>query len=107
MSKKWMTAEDIAAKEKARLARERATMIQGAKNYAGADRTDPFAFSRAMSHINNGVASFRRPENRELSVEQGDAFYQATPYREGRTMIGSNGQPQEYSVVRYMNVQRP
>ena len=32
----------------------REKQIAGAKLYAASDRSDPFAFSRAMSHINNG-----------------------------------------------------
>jgi hypothetical protein len=35
----------------------RRRMIEGAHRYASAMRSDPFAFNRAMSHINNGVCS--------------------------------------------------
>lgn len=108
MSKKWLTPEEIAQKEKERLARERARMIAEGRNYAKSDRTDPFTFNRVMSHIDNGVATYRRDRGREIvEVEQGDAFYKASPYREARTMISYDGKPTTYDVVRYMNVSRP
>lgn len=108
MSKKWMTPEEFAQKERERKARERARMIASGRDYAKSDRTDPFTFSRVMSHINSGVASYRRDKGRDIcEVDQGDAFYKATPYREARTMIGYDGKPTTYDVMRYMNVSRP
>ena len=47
----------------------RQRMIEGAKRYAAADRSDPFAFNRAMTHINNGVAG--------LLPNGEDGFYNA------------------------------
>ena len=69
--------------------------IEAAKRYAEADRTDPFTFSRAMTHMANGIAGF---------TEKGeDAFYSADDYVETRvTAAGS-----EYPVVVYRNVVRP
>lgn len=109
-SKKWTTPEEFAQKERERLVRERSQMIEAARQYAKADRTDPFAFNRAMSHVNNGVASFRRPASERgaaFEVSQGDGYYKATPYREARTLVGYDGKPSTYDVVRYNNVSRP
>ena len=55
--------------------------------YAEADRSDPFTYSRIMSHIANGVCDDKdRGE---------DARYKA------ERVIGTNGR------VHYINVQRP
>jgi hypothetical protein len=69
--------------------------IEAAKRYAAADRTDPWAFSRAMTHMANGIAGF---------TEKGeDAFYSADDYIETKvTLAGS-----EYPVVVYRNIVRP
>jgi hypothetical protein len=76
--------------------------VEAAKRYAAADRSDPFAFSRAMTHINNGVAS---------ALGDGrDAAYDATETTETRRlpdglkfMDGSN----EWNVPAYRNMVRP
>lgn len=41
------------------------TMLEGAVRYAEADRSDPFAFHRAVSHIKNGVATMYDQQGRE------------------------------------------
>lgn len=48
---------------------QRQRQIEGAKRYASAMKSDPFAFNRAMSHINNGVCS--------LTDKGHDAHYDA------------------------------
>jgi hypothetical protein len=35
---------------------DRALLERYARNYAAADKNDPFAFNRAMTHIKNGIA---------------------------------------------------
>ena len=69
--------------------------IEAAKRYAAADRTDPFAFDRAMAHMVSGVCGFT--ENGQ------DAFYSADEFIEERvTLTGIT-----YPVTVYRNVVRP
>lgn len=79
-------------------------MIQGARRYAQADKSDPFAFSRAMSHINSGVArpSFDGNGNRH------DAYYDAQEAREKRVSSRpfSDGST-TYDVTVYRDMKRP
>lgn len=73
-------------------------MIKGAQFYARADRSDPFAFNRAMTHLNNGVANvFRR--GKDII----DATYFAEPTKETRHL--PDGRP--YKVTVYKNMRRP
>lgn len=69
--------------------------IEAARRYAEADRTDPWAFDRAMAHMTNGICGF---------TENGaDAFYSADAFVEERvTALG-----QTYPVTVYRNVVRP
>lgn len=69
--------------------------IEAAKRYAAADRTDPWAFARAMTHMSNGIAGF---------TDKGqDAFYSADQYSEERvTALGDT-----YHVPVYRNIVRP
>lgn len=83
-------------------------MTLAAKRYAQADRTDPFAYSRAMSHIKNGVASFSRPvldERGEPTDEEIATYYDATGYMEGRSFKRANGEV--YQVQAWRNMVRP
>lgn len=48
---------------------EQRHMIQDAMKYAASDRTDPFAFSRAMTHIKNGIA---QPGDYSADVSRGE-----------------------------------
>lgn len=61
-------------------ARRRNAAIQGAKRFAEADRSDPFAYARAMTHINVGIAL---PDPRD-----GTLMYDAVPATETRTLAG-------------------
>ena len=38
------------------IAKDRARRISGAVRYAAANKSDPFAYARAMTHVNNGIA---------------------------------------------------
>lgn len=65
--------------------------IEGAKNYALADKSDPFTFSRVMSHLENGVCHpDMTPYEAELDFEE-----RKTEYSES------------YRVPTYKNVKRP
>lgn len=72
-----------------------------AKLYALADNSDPFAYARAVTHINNGVASYANAKG-EL------ASYSAEPYQETRLLPpDSNGKQEEYLATIYRNRVRP
>lgn len=89
-----------------RKSKEYNEMVQGARHYAAADRTDPFAFSRAMSHIKSGVATYRRGDNPEYDISMGPAFYDATPFRDQRSVkIGDR--VVKVDTISYRNVTRP
>lgn len=57
-------------------------MVDGARRYAAANRSDPFAYSRAMSHAANGVSGIRINE----ANERLDAFYDAKVGIEKRSL---------------------
>lgn len=76
--------------------------VEAAKRYAAADRGDPFAFSRAMTHINNGIAS--------VLGDGRDATYDATESTETRKLpngITFADGSSEWSVPAYRNMVRP
>lgn len=100
-----MTEAEIAEAKAIRRTAEIARMTQAAKTYAAADRSDPFAFRRAMSHIGCGVASVLRGEHsKEYSLDRAQtAFYSAEPYTYDRTIHGLGKVP----TVGYRNVVRP
>jgi hypothetical protein len=72
-------------------------LVEGALNYAAADRSDPFAFNRAMTHIKNGIC-------------KDGATYEAHPTQEMRHlepgMVFSDG-TNTYPVTVYREVKRP
>lgn len=70
-------------------------MLDGAANYAAADRSDPFTYQRCLAHIRFGVAS--------VLPNGDDAFYKADPFPEMREL--PDGTP--YNITVYRNVQRP
>lgn len=77
---------------------EKATLhqrIEAAKRYAAADRTDPWAFDRAMTHMANGICGFN--ENGQ------DAFYSADEFVEDRVTVTGIS----YPVTVYRNIVRP
>ena len=61
--------------------------LQQALNYAAADRSDPFAFARAMAHSANGIC--------DSGPDGKNCRYKAEPVRG------------EYGRIAYTNVQRP
>lgn len=76
--------------------------IESARRFAAADRSDPFAFSRAMTHIDNGICS---------ALGDGmDAIYDATETTETRKLpdgITLSDGSREFQVAAYRNVVRP
>ncbi len=70
-------------------------IFDGAVRYAGADKSDPFTFGRAMAHIRTGIAG--------ISPRGEDQFYDADPALEERvTPTGAR-----YMATVYRNVRRP
>lgn len=74
-------------------ANSRQRLIDAAKRYAQADRSDPFAYNRAMSSIVNGIST---PE----------AHYDATIGVERRSYTKADGTKVEYTVPSYSNIKR-
>lgn len=74
-------------------------MLEGARNYAAADNSDPFALARAMTHLRNGIASF--------GPRGEDAFYSAEPYPETRQIALPQGGVLEWQATAYKNRIRP
>jgi hypothetical protein len=89
-------------------ARSRARMLDAARLYAKADRTDPFAMMRMVTHIDNGVASVHRSANAEYELSPGPAFYNAEQHRE-QYQVFQHGSTTPVTVDRvvYRNVVRP
>lgn len=75
-------------------------MELGARNYAAFDRSDPFALARALTHTRNGIAGGSTKEGLACA-------YSADEYTERRTIIGSNGEPQDFYITAYRNIVRP
>lgn len=74
-------------------------MVKGAARYAAADRSDPFAFARAIAHIHSGVASLGHDDG-------GPAYYNAEETAAERTVV-LDGRAITYPVTEYKNIQRP
>jgi hypothetical protein len=70
--------------------------IEAAKRYAFADRSDPFAFARCMTHISNGIAAHFIQDGK-------DAFYNADAFQETRMLPDGR----EYQATVYRNMVRP
>ena len=79
---------------------QRRQAVIGAINYANFDKSDPFTFSRAMSHINSGVAHCITERAGKVDVDGG---YTAEPYQETRKLPDGR----EYNVTAYKNARRP
>jgi hypothetical protein len=75
-----------------------------AKRYAAADRTDPFAYARAMSHLRSGVAQYSVDDGRGNEVA---AYYDAEGYREGREYEKATGEVVKYEVQAWRKMVRP
>lgn len=87
----------------ARKPNNRNRLINGARNYALADRSDPFAFARCMTHVNNGIASIGSGRDGE------DHCYSAEAYQEKRSLPRKpDGTPGDiYEVTAYKTMRRP
>lgn len=81
-------------------------MLAGAAAYAAADKSDPFAYKRAVSHSLNGVASMNRTQGNHPDgtlIEYGPAHYNATSHTVTRTLPDGT----KYPAIEYVNVVRP
>jgi hypothetical protein len=70
-------------------------MFEGARNYAAAEKSDPFALARALTHIRTGIAG--------ITQHGEDAFYKADAFQEERPSLGGGS----HTVTVYRNMQRP
>lgn len=75
---------------------QRNRLMDGARNYALADRSDPFAYARIMTHVGNGIASIG-------AKDDDDRIYSAEPYRETRHLPDGTA----FSVTCYKTMRRP
>lgn len=73
-----------------------ANLILAAKRYAEADKSDPFAFSRAMTHLKNGIAQYALKDG-------SSAFYDAEEAHEIRRLPDGT----EYRATIHKNMVRP
>ena len=72
--------------------------IAAAERYAKANRSDPWALARALTHIRTGVVGYVERGN-----EMSDALYDATPHTEFRTTALG----EQYPVQVFGSVVRP
>ena len=73
--------------------------------YAASERSDPFTYSRVMSHIANGICD----DKYTTRGEPIDCRYSAEEYLETRYLPPSPDHPQgqEYKIPAYKNIRRP
>lgn len=77
------------------VARVNERRLQGAINYALADKSDPFTLARCKAHMRNGIVGY---------CQDGDeAIYSAELVMEMRKLPDGR----EYPVTVYRNIQRP
>lgn len=77
-------------------------LVEAAKRYAAADRSDPFAYRRAITHLSNGVAHWNNGHPKDPK----DGFYDAEEYQETRTLPPPYSNI-EYKATAYKNMSRP
>lgn len=78
------------------MSRKVSPLREGAcRRYAMSDKSDPFAFSRAMAHTRNGIAGYNE--------DGSDAFYDAQPEKETRHTPDG----EEYEITVYRSAKRP
>ena len=85
--------------------------LEGCRAYASANRSDPFAMRRAISHTLNGLtfpgrSTLIHGENGKGMIQthhEGDAGYTAKPVNVQKKDKKGN----EYFVTEFHNVQRP
>ncbi len=80
--------------------------IAGARRYAAADRSDPFAFARALTHIRVGIVQPFREEGQDHKTPSGAVMYDATPFTEMREVELTSGKTMVPYTV-YRNITRP
>ena len=76
------------------------SLVAAAKRYAAADKSDPFAFARAMSHSANGIASYANKNGQS-------AIYDAELYYEPREIKMPDGKTLSWQAGCYRNIIRP
>lgn len=69
--------------------------VDAAKRYAAAERSDPFAFRRAISHARNGVGMVTDKQGRQRLA------YDALPFSEGRAFRRPDGSVVKFNVHGY------
>jgi hypothetical protein len=74
---------------------------QGARRYAAGDKSDPFAYARAMTHMNSGLCGYT-PNGKE------EHYYDAVEGRETRRLpaIPPATEGEEYTVPSYSSRKR-
>lgn len=85
--------------------------VKAAQRYAAADKSDPFTFNRAMTHLANGVAGIRQDDG-EFNGSTGQiAIYNANITVEEASSSGSPlgvlGDARTYNSVGFRNMVRP
>ena len=83
------------------LEQRRARVLEGAKIYAEFDRSDPFAYNRAMSHFASGISTIEESDKGKLLCYGGERF------REKRFYVGPDGREVHYDVPSFRNIHRP
>lgn len=86
------------------LAKRRAGYTEGARRYAAANVSDPFAFARAMTHINNGIVGNVPIDGREPAIYDARAHTEMRKLAPGNSL--SNGDT-EFPVTVYSGMVRP
>ena len=99
LAEKVLKSLDEQAVERVEARREarRLQQLRNARNYADNEKSDPFAFARAITHINNGISDPDRGYEAEkvrttIHLPEGEHFSDGTDAFEG---------------VRYNNIKRP
>ena len=85
----------------AAIERAKRALREGARIYAEFDRSDPFAYNRAMSHEVNGIATIEESDRGKLLCYGGERF------REKRFYVGPDGREIHYDVPSFRNIHRP
>lgn len=85
--------------------------VKATERYAYADRSDPFAFDRAMTHLQTGIANHRQDDGDYPRSAGNPAFYNANVVVEETTTEDSPfailGDVRKRNVIRFRNVMRP
>ena len=96
---------DIQTKQAEIVQKRRQRMIDGAKRYAAANKSDPFALGRCMAHINSGVASYYRDGLK--SDDDRPGYYDANEKTEGRKTTRADGTTLEWKATIHRDVAQP